>query len=413
MLPGRDFMDSEYDVIVVGAGPAGLAAAKSAVDNGAKVLLLEEHSVIGSPVQCGESLAMSSIEELGLEMSPSFVANDDVRKIILFSPNRKKIEIVMPRKLRPPGVMLERKMFEKLLAVKIANLGGHVFVKSPAVGALRENGNVVGVKVKHIDEEKDIRAKVVIAADGPASKVAQWAGMDVYSDVEKFASCAQFQMANVNIDPQVAEIYLGKVAPGGGFWVLPKSEGFANVGLGIAGDDPKTALSYLREFIEKDERLKNGSVIEFNVGPVPVGGPVKKMVGNGIMLVGDAARQVNPATGGGMKFGIRAGIIAGEVAANAVKSGDVSARALKVYEKRWNKEFRRRFKAFEIFRDMILEMPDKKLDALCEDIGRKVVPEEIDSRTDLALMGMRLILPVLRKYPKIMLKLGKFLPSLT
>jgi digeranylgeranylglycerophospholipid reductase len=131
------------------------------------------------------------------------------------------------------------------------------------------------------------------------------------------------------------------------------------------------------------------------------------------MLVGDAARQVNPATGGGMKFGIRAGIIAGEVAATAVKSGDVSARALKAYERQWNREFRRRFKAFEIFRDMILEMPEEKLDALCENIGRKMVPEEIDSRTDLALMGMRMILPVLRKYPKIMLKLGKFLPSLT
>jgi digeranylgeranylglycerophospholipid reductase len=405
-------MDSSYDVIVIGAGPAGLASAKSAVEHGAKVLLLEDHAAIGTPVQCGESLALSSIEELGLEPDPSFVANDEVRIIRIYSPGRKKIEIIMPEGFKTPGVILERKMFEKKLAVKIANMGAHIFTKTPAIGVLKENGFVVGVKIKHIDEIKEVRAKVVIAADGPSSNIAKWAGMDIYNDVEKFASCAQFQLANINIDPKVSEIYLGKVAPGGGFWVLPKGNGFANVGLGIAGDDPKTALSYLQEFVEKDERLRDGSIIEFNVGPVPVGGVVKKMVDNGIMVVGDAARQVNPATGGGMKFGIRAGIIAGEVAANAVKVNDCSAKFLKAYEKQWNKEFAKRFKAFEIFKEMIMEMPDEKVDKLCEDIGTKKVSADLDKITDMAMMVLKSIWPVLRRYPKIVLKLGKFLPSL-
>lgn len=405
-------MDSNYDVIVVGAGPAGLAAAKSAVEHGAKVLVVENHSAIGTPVQCGESLALSSLEELGLEPDPSFVANDDIRIVRVFSPGRKKIEMVLPENMKAPGLILERKMFEKLLAVKIAKMGAHIYTKTPAIGVLKENGFVVGVKIKYIDEIKEVRAKVVIAADGPSSNVARWAGMDIYTDITKFASCAQFQLANVNINSKVAEVYLGKATPGGGFWILPKSNGFANVGLGIAGNDPRTALSYLKEFVEKDKRLRNGSIIEFNVGPVPIGGVVKKMVGNGIMVVGDAARQVNPATGGGMKFGIRAGIIAGEVAANAVNNGDTSEKFLKSYEKRWNKEFAKRFKTFEIFKEIIMEMPDEKLDKLCEDIGTRKVPADMDKRIDLAMMGFKVIWPVLRRYPKIMLKLGKFLPSL-
>ncbi|ODS40049.1 MAG: hypothetical protein A7315_09765 [Candidatus Altiarchaeales archaeon WOR_SM1_79] len=64
-------MDPSYDVVVVGAGPAGLASAKSAVEHGAKVLVVEDHAAIGTPVQCGESLALSSIEELGLEPEDS------------------------------------------------------------------------------------------------------------------------------------------------------------------------------------------------------------------------------------------------------------------------------------------------------------------------------------------------------
>jgi digeranylgeranylglycerophospholipid reductase len=330
----------------------------------------------------------------------------------MFSPNKKKIELIMPEGKKTPGVILERKMFEKLLAVKIANSGAHIYTKTPAIGVLKDNGFITGVKLKHIDEVREIKSKVVIAADGPSSNIAKWAGMDIYSEVKKFASCAQFQLANVDIDPKISEIYLGKVAPGGGFWILPKGKGFANVGLGIAGNDPKTALAYLREFVERDERLRNGSIIEFNVGPVPIGGVVKKMVGNGIMVVGDAARQVNPATGGGMKFGIRAGIIAGEVAANAVKTGDCSSKFLKAYEKKWNKEFARRFKAFEIFKELIEEMPDEKLDKLCEEIGTREVPGDIDSGTDLGSMGLSMIWPVLRNYPKIVLKLGKFLPTL-
>jgi digeranylgeranylglycerophospholipid reductase len=113
-----------------------------------------------------------------------------------------------------------------------------------------------------------------------------------------------------------------------------------------------------------------------------------------------------------MKFGIRAGIIAGEVAANAIKTGDCSAKFLKAYEKKWNKEFARRFKAFEIFKELIEEMPDEKLDKLCEDIGTREVPGDIDSGTDLGSMGLKMIWPVLRNYPKIVLKLGKFLPTL-
>lgn len=407
-------MKSEYDLIVVGAGPAGLASAKSAVEHGISVLLVEDHAAIGTPVQCGESLIVTSIEEdLGLQLDPKWVANDKVRSIKLFSPNKKCFELVTPKSLKKPmGVILERKMFEKAVAVKLANMGVDIAVKTPAVGVLKDDGFVTGVRVKHLGKILDIRSKVVIAADGPTSIVAKSAGLKVYDDVKKFASCAQFQMANIDIDPTVAEVYIGKVAPGGGAWILPKEKGFANVGLGVAGDAEKRALDYLREFVDNDPRLKKGSIIEFNAGPVPVGGAIKEMVSDGIMVVGDAARQVNPATGGGMIFGIRAGVIAGRVAAEAVKKGDCSKKMLGKYEKEWRKEFGKKFKRYEAVKNILMNKPEEKLDKLFEDIGRREMPKGVDLRGDFAFQGLRTMLPVLVKHPDLLLELRALFPKL-
>ncbi len=393
-------MDNSYDVIVVGAGPAGLASAKSCAEHNLKTLLIEEHPVIGEPVQCGETFHVSMLKELGLEDIPF----NEPKNARIYSPSRKMIEMVLEDGVSSPLVIVERKILEKSFAVKVANLGVDIFTKTPAVGVIKENGFVKGVKVLHFGEEKNIKSKIVIDATGPNAFVARKAGLNVYRDIESFVSCVQFQMSGIDIDGKTAEIYLGGVAPGGYVWILPKGKGFANVGIGVNGNIGNKAYDYLESFVENDDRLRNGSIIETNIGIVPVGGASEKLVSNGLMLVGDAGRMVNPATGGGMIFAIKAGMAAGKVASDALKAGDFSEKKLSAYEKLWKNDIGKRFKAFNALKNVFLSLSDKEIDDIIEAVGKIQIDKDM---TEPWYPVLKKVVSIIIKKPRLALKFGK------
>ncbi len=141
----------------------------------------------------------------------------------------------------------------------------------------------------------------------------------------------------IELDPNCCYYYLGEdVAPGGYAWIFPKGEGKANVGLGVQADlAALPALEYLHRFIARHPFLEQGSSVTLITGNVPVGVPPADIVSNGVMLIGDAARQADPLTGGGIANAMVAGRLAAEVAAEAVEAGDTSTGFLKEYERRW------------------------------------------------------------------------------
>lgn len=401
-------MEKEYDIIIVGAGPAGLSAAKSAVENGMKVLVVEEHLSIGSPVQCGEGSAQFILGDLGIDLD-TFPSNQ-IKKVKIFSPNKKKIEMSIPLSAQSPFLIIERKMFEKQLAVMVSRLGADIFVNTKAVEVLKESDGIAGIKVLHFGKLIEIRARIVIGADGPNSNIARWSGLKVYREPEKFHSAIQFQMANIDVEPNTVEIHFGSFAPAGYAWIFSKGGRFANVGLGILSDEKKSALSYLQEFVSHDKRLRKGSIIEINGGSVPLGGVEKNFVGNRVIIVGDAARMVNPASGGGLRFAIKGGLIAGQVASRAVKGMDCSVESLKEFEVLWRKEFGKRFKAFNALAELLRAVSEQELDDIFEDIGTFTLPENFGKPRDAIGMIVKHILPAFLKRPKIMWRLRKVLP---
>jgi digeranylgeranylglycerophospholipid reductase len=162
--------------------------------------------------------------------------------------------------------------------------------------------------------------------------------------------CAQYLLAGIDIDPACTCYTIDwATAPGGYAWIFPKGEGTANVGLGVqadlcdAGRDPGSAgqttqpgvLGRLNQFVEADRRLAAGCPVTLVVGSVPVAAGIERTVANGLILVGDAARQVDPLTGGGITNAMAAGQLAGQVAAEAIAAGDTSQSFLGRYEERW------------------------------------------------------------------------------
>jgi digeranylgeranylglycerophospholipid reductase len=156
------------------------------------------------------------------------------------------------------------------------------------------------------------------------------------------------------------KFYFGqKIAPGGYAWIFPKGDNRANVGLGIRSSQG-TAYHYLQKFAEN----LGGKKVEFNVGAVPIGGPIQKTYGNGLIVVGDAAGQVDPVTGGGIHVSAECAKIAGIVAAEAVQKEDYTEKSLKNYEKIWKKQVGKNLEKALRFRKIFDKLNDEDINNL-------------------------------------------------
>jgi digeranylgeranylglycerophospholipid reductase len=322
-----------YDVVVVGAGPGGSVAAREAARWGLSVLLLEKRQEIGSPVRCAEGVAHELLVPF-IEPDPHWISAVVSKAQIAVVGDG---TTVTRQAEGGRGYILERRVFDRVLAEEAAKAGTQVMVKTAATGLLLEDGIVRGVVARGPVGTMEIECAVVIGADGVESQVGPWAGLDTALPLRDAMACAQYLLAGVEIDPARCYYYVGQeMAPGGYAWAFPKGEGKANVGLGVQADlATDSALNYLTRFIESQPHLAQGSPVTLVVGGVPVAPPLPRLVASGLILVGDAARQVDPLTGGGIANAMMAGRLAAEVAAQAIAAGDTSAEVLAAYEKRW------------------------------------------------------------------------------
>jgi len=326
-----------YDVVVVGGGPAGTMTAKWAAKGGAKVLIVEKRQEIGAPVRCGEGISRAWLDGVGIKLDQKSVACQ-VKGAKIVAPNGTPFFLSEKMAGNEVGIVLDRIFFDKLLAHDAVKAGADLMLKTSATGLLRTGSKVTGVKIKSFGETKEIKAGCVVGADGFESQVGRWAGISTSLAPRDITSCIQYRLTNINYDPNYCEFVLGSKAPGGYIWIFPKNEDTANVGIGMQLTklkDRADVKKYLDRFIQNDPRLKRGKPLEIVAGAVSICAPLDKTVGDGILLVGDAARQIDPITGGGISNSCRAGKVAGEVLAKATRERNFSEKSLERYEKGW------------------------------------------------------------------------------
>ncbi len=361
-------LKQNYDIIVVGAGPAGSTFARFAAQGGASVLILEKDRDVGYPVRCGEAVSHEGVSQF-IQPDPKWIAAT-VKRFRLVAPNGKEVK----PKLDGTGYVLERRIFDYELAKLAANEGAEVITKAYVYDLIKDdNGNAIGVKALIKDKQVEIHSRIVIGADGVESRVGKWAGIDTTCSIHDMESCAQMTVAGIEIEQECLDFYFGdSVAPGGYIWVFPKSKNSANVGIGINVDEAKkkSAIKYLQEFMER--KYPNAAVLTHIAGGVPCAKTCDTLVKNNIMLVGDAAHQVNPVSGGGIISGMIGGMIAGQVAADVLKKNDLSK--LTEYEKLWHKRLGWRHEVFYNIKEAISNFSDETLNNIAESALK--LPEE-------------------------------------
>ena len=351
----------ETDILVIGAGPAGSAAARHASLGGAEVILIDKKSEIGTPKRCAEGIYDHGLEWLGIEPNPQW-AVQRINGGTIIAPDGTRLtldETILPEK----GYIIERKVFDKYMAMDAARAGAKIMIKTLARSIRKEydsNGSYYIVNCEQMGEIIEIKAKIVIAADGPESRVAKWAGINSSTNPKNMMSGIQFEMVGVDCERMdLIELHLGAFASGGYAWIFPKGEDIANVGLGISANAPRPAIEYLNDFIDSYPPLKNAKAVELNVGGDPIGGMIDRIYADNLLVCGDAAGQVDPITGGGIILGMLGGMTAGKVAAKAIIDRVYSAERLSEYENEYKEITQNAIPKLEIAREVFLSLDDK------------------------------------------------------
>ena len=360
-----------YDIVIVGAGPAGSVTARFAAEQGAKVLVLERDREAGIPVRCAEGISSGGLSNF-IDIDKRWIANE-ISGARLYTPDGNYLE--MRSDVR--GYILERRIFDSALCEIAADKGATFLTKADVVDAQRSEGDGVTVFFNQQGVHRRVKSKIIVGADGIESRVGRWFGIDTSLQLNDISTSVQYSLANISVPHDTLQFFFGKtIAPGGYVWIFPKSGRTANVGLGIAGSfaQNKGPKEYLDDFVE---RLFPQASINYTVySGIPVASTLKEIVADNVILVGDAAHQVNPITGGGIKQAMIAGKIAGSVAADSIIKKDYSKKSLLNYPKEWDKALGSKHRFMHKIKEKVLHANDERLNKLskmCKDIP----PEQI------------------------------------
>ncbi|NYZ76751.1 NAD(P)/FAD-dependent oxidoreductase [Candidatus Micrarchaeota archaeon] len=374
-------MKHDYDVIVIGGGPAGSSFARIAAGNGMDVLVIDKRKEIGVPVRCGEGLGAREVLAQGIEV-PKRAISTDIHGAKVIAPNGK--EIVWKEKGLTTGWVLERKIFDKWLCELAIEKGAEVRTYTRALDLVKENGKIAGVKIAQWGKDAhDIHAPLVISAEGMEARIAKKAGFDTVHRLYDVDTCYQYEMKTYDHE-NLIELYFGnKIAPRGYVWIFPKSDKRANVGIGIGGNlvngdkngipgaDPKKLLD---EFIANHPQLKDASTLDDFGGVISVGAPLDEFVKDNFMVIGTAAKQVDPIHGGGIALAMECGVLAADVVLKA-KSKGYTKQSLMEYEKTWKETAGKKVAKRLLLRKVVEKFSDDDLDYIFNTITQNDLNE--------------------------------------
>lgn len=375
--------------MVVGGGPIGSTVAAFA--SSLQTVVVEEHEEVGSPVQCTGLVHPRVVEMAGA----SETVINSITGLKIFFPGGRVVEVPSPE---TKAMVIDRRRFDELCSRKAETEGADILTNHSFKGFERAGGRLK-VRLDGPDGEELLTTDILIGADGYKSRVGKEAGLGPAKEVVRGI---QVDLMTRLEDQSKVEVHLGReIAPGFFAWVLPCGD-FTRVGLCVAKDHgapSKYLTSLLRSRgLEEVERKGIAS------GAIPIG-PPKQTYQDNIMIVGDAAAQTKPLSGGGLFTGMRAARWAAQTAVEAIKAGDCSAKRLADYEARWRADIGKELERGLLIRKVFVGMTDKKLADLGKMLDRGDV-KDVLATGDIDFPS-KLATPLLRTLPSLI----KFSPQ--
>lgn len=384
-------MDFEkYDVIIVGGGPAGCITGEHIKNH--KVLIIEEHNTIGVPLQCAGLISKRGVEELG---NPQGVVNK-IKGAYIYSKN----ENIKIGNEEIRAYVFERKIMDKDIAKRaskkvdfLLNAYGKLIetpnnFKKNKGGLLNNLNNLLkkskdnnySLQINHMGEIYRVNPKIIVGADGARSNIGKSAGIPMNREV---LSGAQIELINVDVDDDFVYVFLDKSYCKDFFtWIIPMGKDRARVGLCDSSNAYNKLINFINNHPIASQMLKNATPVEFSVGALPLGYPKNTVKGN-LLLVGDAAGQVKPISGGGLYYGAKSAKICGKIIDEYLTEDKYDLKYLKNYETLWKREIGREIDFGIKFRSILKKMNNDNIDKFLEFIIENEFIEHIIKKGDM------------------------------
>jgi len=309
--------DEMYDVIIVGAGPVGCRVGELLGKEELRVLILEEHPEIGKPVQCA---GLVSHRIFDLSGASKDVVVNKVEKARFFSHDGNYIEL----KHKKPVYVIDRERFDKELAKKAQDAG--VEIKTAKFVDYEKDKECLKVN----STKGDFQTKLLVGADGPNSLVARVSGIKLPKNILTGVQ----SIIESKFDSDYVELWFSsEFAPDFFGWVIPESKTQARIGLATAKNVKERFKKFLKKRFDKPvkEKSKLAGVIRF--------GLIEDSVTDRVLLVGDAASQVKPFSGGGLIYGLTGAKLAAEACIKCLEKNRYEHQFLKEnYDDAWKRE---------------------------------------------------------------------------
>ncbi|MEO0184530.1 MAG: NAD(P)/FAD-dependent oxidoreductase [candidate division WOR-3 bacterium] len=304
----------EYDVLIIGAGPAGSITGWNIAREQLSVLMIDKKKEVGVPVQCAEYIPALLSKEITI---PGDAIANEIKGSKIYFPDNSSY------KFAAPGYILHRAIFDKYLTLNAVKAGACLWLKTKFLGI--ENGRILLSRNGRLIE---VKSKIIVGADGPNSRV----GRLINSRYKDYVTAYQQELPLVE-KMEFTEVYFDNKFFGGYAWLFPKKYS-ANVGVGVKTGKKIKVKELFQQFVErlvKEKKIIN-TPLKTTTGLIPVGGPIDT-VRNNILLVGDAAGQTHPITGAGIPQAIICGKFAARSITKALRKKDLIV--LNTYEEEW------------------------------------------------------------------------------
>ncbi len=384
---------SYYDVIVVGGGPIGSKTASLISKAGLDVLVIEEHQKIGSPLQCA-GIVSTRIEELAYDNLPIL---NRIKGGKIISPN----STISLRSDSNKALVLDRQKFDTGMADKAMDAGSSISTGSRFIG-MEHSGEKVTASIKHGGITQQISSKLIIGADGPYSNVRDANDLPLPQEY-LFGMQTEVPLSTLpDLIRDEVEIYIGNhVSPGFFTWLIPTDD---NVRIGLCTSGGKYPKGFFYSFLKKLGIMDEISTI--NSGSIPLG-LIDRNYSDRMMLVGDAACQVKPLTGGGLVYGLMCARHCADTAIASLESDRLNKDHLKIYSDLCMDTIGKEIKQALLLRKIFIGLDDNELDEIIHILGDEDLSRFLISRGDMDFPSIA-SKAVFRKFPKLI----KFAPHL-